>query len=173
MSMGQQQPAPGWAPPPPQQPKKSNVGKIVGFSCLGVAVLGIVIVVVLGLAVGKAVKTAATSTAAPVAGHSMPSATASAAPGAVADIQITSCTVDEFGLAHAALTITNHSSKKSNYTVQVDFIDSSGARTGQGFAATNDLDPAAVAKTEAGDLAQVKDAKITCKVSQVNRYASF
>jgi hypothetical protein len=171
MSMGQQ-PAPGWAPPPPQQ-QKSNVGKIIGFSCLGVAALGLVIVVVAALAVGKAVKTAATSTTSPVAGRTMPSATSSPAPVAAADIQITSCTVDEIGLAHAALTITNHSSKKSNYTVQVDFIDSSGTRIGQGFAATNDLDPAAVAKTEAGDMAQVKDAKITCKVSQVNRYASF
>lgn len=166
-----QQPAPGWAPPPPQ--KKSNVGKIVGFSCLGVAVIGIVIVVALSLAVGKAVKTAATATTSPAAGHTMPSVASSPAPGAADDIQITSCTVDDYGLAHAALTITNHSSKKSNYSVQIDFTDSTGVRVGQGFAATNDLDPAAVAKTEAGDLAQVKDAKITCKVSQVNRYASF
>lgn len=170
MSMGQQ-PAPGWAPPPPQ--KKSNVGKIVGFSCLGVAVVGIVIVMILAVAVGKAVKTTATSTTAPAASHALPSAASTPAPGAAADIQITGCTVDEIGLAHAALTITNHSSKKSNYTVQVDFVDGSGARIGQGFAATNDLDPNAIAKTEAGDLAQVKDAKITCKVSQVNRYASL
>lgn len=30
-----QQPQPGWGTPPPQPPKKSNVGKILGFGCLG------------------------------------------------------------------------------------------------------------------------------------------
>lgn len=44
-----QQPQPGWGPPPPQPPRKSNTGKIIGFSCLGV--IGLVMVLgIIGVA---------------------------------------------------------------------------------------------------------------------------
>lgn len=47
-----QQPQPGWgAPPPPQPPKKSSTGKIVGIGCAGVFAL-FVIIGVIGAAVG-------------------------------------------------------------------------------------------------------------------------
>ncbi|MFD6971595.1 DUF4352 domain-containing protein [Streptomyces sp. NPDC059949] len=47
-----QQPPPGYGyPPPPQAPKKSNAGKIVGFSCLGI--VGFVFLIgVLGVLLG-------------------------------------------------------------------------------------------------------------------------
>ncbi|GAA3855194.1 hypothetical protein [Streptomyces lannensis] len=57
---GQQQPGwagPGapqqmWGAPPPQPPKKSSAGKIIGFGCLGVVALFVVIGIVAALAGG-------------------------------------------------------------------------------------------------------------------------
>lgn len=47
MSQQYPQQQPGWgAPPPPQPPKKTPVGKILGFGCLGVIALVVVIAAV-------------------------------------------------------------------------------------------------------------------------------
>jgi hypothetical protein len=43
--------------------------------------------------------------------------------------------------AGAEITVTNHSSKTSNYIVQVEFVDAKGTRLDEGLAATNDLRP--------------------------------
>ncbi|WP_354644336.1 FxLYD domain-containing protein [Kitasatospora camelliae] len=37
--------------------------------------------------------------------------------------------------------MTNHSGKASNYMVQVEFLEASGTRIGEGIAATNGLAP--------------------------------
>ncbi|MFE5757527.1 hypothetical protein ACFQ7M_19485 [Streptomyces massasporeus] len=40
---------PGWAAPPPQPPKKRSTGKTVGFGCLGVLIVAIIIAIAAAL----------------------------------------------------------------------------------------------------------------------------
>lgn len=171
---------PGWGhPTPPPQPKKS-VGKIVGFSCLGVVGLFVVLGVA-GALLGtddspKAKEPAAQASAPAPAVSSAPAkapASKPAAPtGAKADVKITACELDTtMGWAKAELTITNGSSKKSNYMVSIEFVNASGTRLGEAIAATNNLAPGQAANVTAQGLDQIKD-KITCKVTEVTRYAS-
>ncbi|WP_326722914.1 hypothetical protein OHT59_29465 [Streptomyces sp. NBC_00243] len=46
-------PGSGWGAPPPPQPPKRNTGKIVGFGCLGVLLLFVVLGVIGGLVAGS------------------------------------------------------------------------------------------------------------------------
>lgn len=175
-----QPPQPGWGPPP--APKKSSAGKIIGFGCLGI--VGLVVVLgVAGTLLGN--NTSDKSPKSPVtassAGSTAPSAPAkartstAAAPepkGAEADVKITACEVDSAtNWAKAELTITNHSSKTSNYLVSVEFVNASGTRLGEAFAATNNLAAGQAAEQTAQGLDQITG-KITCKLTKVTRYAS-
>ncbi|MFJ3203763.1 FxLYD domain-containing protein [Streptomyces sp. NPDC086989] len=168
MSQQYAQPTPPQGPPP----KKVGAGKIVGFSCLGIVGL-VVISAVAGLAGSSDPKKEAAPPAAAGVGAA-PSPVAKAAPpgGAEGDVQIKTCEVDpSLGWAKAGLTITNRSSKTSNYMVQVEFVDASGTRLGDALAATNNLAPGQSAQNTAQGLDQIKS-KITCKVTKVTRYAS-
>lgn len=65
MAMGQQPPV--WTPPVPQ-PTKTSPGKIIGFGCLGLVGL-FVLLVITGAALGSGVKTRPTASAANAAAH--------------------------------------------------------------------------------------------------------
>ncbi|MFE7606980.1 FxLYD domain-containing protein [Streptomyces celluloflavus] len=92
--------------------------------------------------------------------------------GGKGDVKIDSCAVDDaMSWPAAKLTITNHSAKKSNYLITVEFVDSKGTRLGTGAAAENDLAPKQKAKATAQGVEKV-DGKISCKVASVTRYAS-
>ncbi|MFB6805437.1 FxLYD domain-containing protein [Streptomyces sp. NPDC056387] len=165
------QPQAGWGTPPQgPPPKKAGAGKIVGLSCLGV--VGLVIVIgIAGAVVGGTPKKETTP---PAAASSQPGAAVKPADsdGANGDAQIKSCEVDsDMGWAKAELTITNRSSKTSNYMIQVEFVDETGTRLGEAIAATNNLAPGQAAQQTAQGLDQIKG-KITCKVTKVTRYAS-
>ncbi|MFJ2723069.1 hypothetical protein [Streptomyces sp. NPDC087437] len=59
------------------------------------------------------------------------------------DVVVTKCSTDEFAkLPQAELMVTNHSSKASNYIIEVEFTDRAGTRKGEGTAALNNLAPA-------------------------------
>lgn len=90
----------------------------------------------------------------------------------VDDISIDSCSLDSFGFAKAELTITNHSSKRSNYLVDLSFIDGNGVKVGDGTAVSSNVDPGQVAKEEAGGTITGSPATVTCKVSSVDRFVS-
>lgn len=171
-----QPPQPGYGYPPPPAPKKS-VGKIVGFSCLGIVGLFVVLGIagaLLGSEDSPKAKEPATQASAPAASApaKAPASKPAAPSGAKADVKITACELDStMGWAKAELTITNGSSKKSNYIVSIEFVDASGTRLGEAVAATNNLAPGQAANVTAQGLDQIKD-KITCKVTEVTRYAS-
>lgn len=170
---GQQQP--GWGGQPPA-PKKSSAGKVIGFSCLGV--VGLVVVLgVVGVALGGSDSGSDTGsdgvlevTAAPSKGAAAPEA---AAPkGAEGDVKITGCEVnDSTGWPKADVLITNRSSKTSNYIVSVEFVDGSGKRLGDAMAASNNVAAGQEVEEDAQSLDKVTG-KVTCKVTEVTRYAS-
>uniref|UniRef100_A0AAU2UWC3 Secreted protein n=1 Tax=Streptomyces sp. NBC_00003 TaxID=2903608 RepID=A0AAU2UWC3_9ACTN len=86
-----------------------------------------------------------------------------------ADVSITSCDVDSAtSFPSAKLEIVNHSSKPSEYFIDVEFVDVSGTRVAEGAAILNHVAPGEKAEDTAGGLAPVSG-KITCKVTSVDR----
>ncbi|MGW6023436.1 FxLYD domain-containing protein [Streptomyces sp. NPDC055099] len=71
----------------------------------------------------------------------------------------------------AEIRITNHSSKVSNYWVDVEFLDAKGERISEGFAATSNLAPDRVANETATGTREATGT-VTCRVTDVTRYAS-
>ncbi|MFF3019266.1 DUF4352 domain-containing protein [Streptomyces sp. NPDC057939] len=123
--MSQQFPPPGQQPPPgygypPQAPKKSSAGKIVGFGCLGI--VGLVVVIgIAGAALsgGEDDGKTATPPAASSAASGQPEAPASAAPEKKAAVEVTakktpfkaSVLAQGDDYTSVSVTVTNNSSK--------------------------------------------------------------
>lgn len=170
---------PQWAPPPPQPPKK-NTGKIVGIGCASIVGL-FVIVGVIGALASSGDKPATVTTSSPAAPASHATSAAPAQPAQTTkapagkptdDVQLSECQADDtLHWPSAKVTITNHTAKSSNYLVQVEFLDASGTRVGQGLAATNNLAAGQSAVLKAQGAGEVTG-QITCKVSDVTRYAA-
>ncbi len=121
------QPHPGYGYPPPPQPKKSNAGKIVGFSCLGivgfVVLLGIIGALIGGEEGGKAAKESAPSAAATSApAKATEPQPSSAAPEKKAAVDVSakktafkkSVLAQDGAYTSVSVTITNNSSKPIN-----------------------------------------------------------
>ncbi|MFI9169044.1 FxLYD domain-containing protein [Streptomyces lincolnensis] len=152
------------------------MGRIAGFGCLGIVlVLGILIAI--GLAVddgageGGRSKDGGSVAEEPVREQDR-DPPAPARGGAVGDVKVTKCAVDPVTEWPAAgLLITNRSSKTSDYTVDVEFLDRSGKRLGDGIGATRKLAPGQQADVTAQGLVRITEA-ITCRVTDVTRYAS-
>jgi hypothetical protein len=88
-----------------------------------------------------------------------------------ADVAISKCSTDEIGLPNVELTITNHSTGRSNYMISVNLLDASGTKVGDGTAVSNNVDPGQVAIEKA--LASSNERTFaTCKVVSVDRFAS-
>lgn len=118
---------PGWGyPPPPQQPKKNSVGKIVGFSCLGivglVVLLGIAGALLGGESSPKAGKEPASQVPAPAASSApakAPETAPSAKPEKKSAVDVVakntkfkkSILADSSEYTSLSVTITNNSSK--------------------------------------------------------------
>lgn len=85
------------------------------------------------------------------------------------DAVISTCTNGVYS-PEVKATITNHTSKRSNYVLEVTLLDSSGNKVGDGFAASNNV--------EAGQTAYVTVAATStgafssCNIASVSRYAA-
>lgn len=120
----------------------------------------------------------ASSPVKPASGASVQASQPAAAPpapdakDAKSDVEIKSCEVDgTLNWPSAGLTITNHSSKSSNYIINIEFVDAGGTRLAEGIAATNNLAAGQAANVKAQGTGEVKG-KISCRVVDVTRYAS-
>jgi hypothetical protein len=88
-----------------------------------------------------------------------------------ADVTITSCSIDSIGDANANLTILNHSSKSSDYIIQVGFFNPAGVRVDDGYGLENDVPSGGAVETTATGFGN-NVAPITCKLVSVDRNAS-
>ncbi|MET9581826.1 FxLYD domain-containing protein [Streptomyces sp. NPDC058232] len=87
-----------------------------------------------------------------------------------ADVKVTKCVVDSLTTWPVAdVEIVNHGDSKATYVVNVEFVDGSGTRLGEGLAATDSLAVGQKAKEQAQGLVKVPG-KVTCRVSKVTRY---
>lgn len=114
-------------------PRRSTARRLLPlWIVLGVLAFGMVACsVVLAVAVGKGA-------------HDAVTAVSSASPGSLfqhpEDVSIDACPADLSGTLDATVTVVNHSSKLSNYSVQISFTSADGAvRYGDGYAIINGL----------------------------------
>lgn len=166
----QRRPSQGSPPPPPppgagptyqqapgyqQQPKRRGRGCL--FTILGVVIAVVVIIIII-------VVVAASSSSKPGSGTS--------SHPAAADVTVTSCSVEPtLNIPQAKGTIVNHSSGTSNYTFTVSFLNSAGTVVAQGVGAENNIAAHQTAAfTSVGD--NQATGPVTCKLADVNRYAS-
>ncbi|MDN3026043.1 hypothetical protein [Streptomyces sp. S.PB5] len=88
------------------------------------------------------------------------------------DVQLVKCGWDKSGrFPQAELAIENHSSKRSSYLIQVEFLNGSGRRTSESTAALDDLAPGRQAKTKAIGPSKAPD-DFSCNVGKVTRQVS-
>jgi hypothetical protein len=87
-----------------------------------------------------------------------------------ADVQLTDCLPTDAGHMASTVTITNHSSKRSNYVVDIVFESPGGSRqlaTRSVF--VNDLEPGQATRQQASTLTAPPE-RFDCRVSEVQRF---
>lgn len=90
-----------------------------------------------------------------------------------ADVALDKCGTTQFGaFPEATLRVTNHSSERSDYMININFLDASGTKIGDGFAMTDNIDPGQSAVTSAAGLGADPKATKTCQIVEVDRFAS-
>ena len=148
-----------YPPQPPAAPKKKHKGLWITLAALGIlAAIGI------GNADGKSTDTPASSSTA-----SRP--TVPDERGPVEDVTMSPFTVDSIGAVTAPMTVTNHSSKASNYIIEFEVLNSAGVKIGDGIASTNNLAPGQTAQLS-GIALSVSGQPDRVKLTRVTRYAS-
>ncbi len=88
-----------------------------------------------------------------------------------ADVELTDCLPTDAGLMASTVKVTNHSSKRSNYVIDIVFESSDGSRQLAARSVfVNDLEPGQATQQEAGTLTSTP-ASFDCRVSQVQRFS--
>ena len=88
-----------------------------------------------------------------------------------ADVELTDCLPTDAGHIASTVRITNHSSKRSNYVVDVVFESSDGSRQlATRSIVVNDLEPGQATQQQAGTLTP-SSTHFECRVSQVQRFS--
>jgi hypothetical protein len=88
-----------------------------------------------------------------------------------ADVELTDCLPSEAGHMASTVRITNHSSKRSNYVVDVVFESFDGSRQLAARSVfVNDLEPGQATQQQAGTLTP-SPARFDCRISQVQRFS--
>jgi hypothetical protein len=88
-----------------------------------------------------------------------------------ADVELTDCLPTDAGHMASTIRITNHSSKRSNYVVDVVFESADGSRQlAARTVSMNDLEPGQTTQQEAGTLTPAPTS-FDCRLSQVQRFS--
>jgi hypothetical protein len=156
----------GWGPAPSPR-RKRHVGRWVGLAVAAV----VVVIFAASLAGGGNSDTAGPST-----GTAAPAADSGVSRGlggkdATADVRIDKGSASvSYGLVTATLTITNHSSKRSDYYVEATLLNAAGENIGTANALVSSVEPSQVAHAELNGSVTGKLHSI--KITQVQRTAS-
>ncbi len=178
-------PPPGWTPDPswPAMPAgwqlwvedgvapKAKRRPVRGcLSIVGGLVVLIVIIVVIVVVAGGSKKTSS-STRSGATGTSSPSTKGLQF---AADVALNSCTQDPTtGWYDAALTVTNHSSKSSTYTIEISLLSADGkTKYDTMLADVEALAPGQASPQKAQSLTSDVPAGAVCKVTSIERFAS-
>jgi hypothetical protein len=89
-----------------------------------------------------------------------------------ADVAITGCSADSLGDLQATVKVTNHSSGRSNYVIGIAFDSKDGkTQLDTTTVLVNNLDPGQ-SSNQTGTTLTTAKGSYTCKVTDVNRFAS-
>lgn len=150
-------PPPGYAPPP--EVKKGMPG------CLKWGLVSLVIVVVLGVGC-----TALLSEGAKEVSKNIDQSLEEQKQDALDDVELVDCTTDDLGFMAATLKVTNDSSERSNYIIDVTFTSPDGAEQyGSGGALVSALAPDQTKQEKASSLEEAPPGEFECKITDVLR----
>lgn len=143
----------------------------------GLAGAGIVLALMAGCGSTSTAKGGSSTSNPPAQGKvtSSPSPTASASIAHSEDVKITSCKAGALGGPSATVVVTNHSSKPSNYIIEISFESADGkTQYGTGNAAVNSLNPGQSSAPQTADALTTTPAPagFACRLSQLTRYAA-
>lgn len=171
---------PGYRWPPPQPPRERHTVRTVLLSVFGGLAGLLVLLLVIGIAAGggddTSPATGNTVTAFPAGDGTTVAPPANTvdrgygANDASADAKITSCRVDTIGLATGTVAITNRSSGRSDYYIEIVFTDAAGTNIGTGYATANTVQGGQRATADLFGTVTGKLAK--CAITTVQRTAS-
>ena len=89
------------------------------------------------------------------------------------DITQVTCDVDDSGDMRAVIHITNHSSERSNYSIDVVFESKDGTeQLDSSFAGVSHLEAGQSATTQSVTFTAPPSTGFSCRVTQIDRYAS-
>ena len=88
------------------------------------------------------------------------------------DVAVTTCHAKDGGRPIASGTIVNHSSKRSDYVIQLEFTDPQGNTVSEGLAPVNGVDSAKRATWKLTGVRSV-NGPVQCVVTRVSRSAVF
>ncbi len=90
-----------------------------------------------------------------------------------ADVEITGCSADTLNQLQATVKVTNHSSGRSNYIIELAFESKDGkTQLDTTTVLVNNLDSGQVTTQKGVTLTDAPKGAYTCKVTDVNRFAS-
>ena len=167
------QPPPAYQPhyaPPPAKRKRT----VPLWATIITGVVAFAIGAAAGSGSKSADKTAATTTPSATTGQTAGATTPPAAPvdrGPTGDVALAKFTVDTIGGVTVPVTVTNHSSKTSNYIIEFEIDDAAGTKIGDGIASTNNLAPGQKAQIDGIGMPST-GTPATVKLTKVTRYAA-
>lgn len=88
------------------------------------------------------------------------------------DVEVVSCAKTVIDTVDVALRVTNHTSKRSNYTMEISLEDTAGTKVGDGYASTNNVEPGQVANVSGVATLSGSPASFKCVLKDVERFAS-
>jgi hypothetical protein len=142
-------------PAPPHAPNRAWVKWVVGIGAL-MLVFAIISLVVLARAIDTA-----------VSNHNRRQAHIQN------DGTIAACDIDELGDLRATVTVTNSSSRRSDYTVDVEFRSGGSTRLWDGTTIISNVDPGREARGVAVTATRTPPESVSCTIRNVSRSESF
>ncbi|MFP5578483.1 MAG: hypothetical protein ACLGIZ_09635 [Acidimicrobiia bacterium] len=118
---------------------------------------------------------ASNATDQPETGDTEPAAEGESAPDVDAegteadDVKVESCAIGEFGTIDMKLAVTNNSSKRSSYFIDVSIDGADGSQIESGLAVVDNLDPGQSTVTDAAIMAEDPGQEFECKIVEVDR----
>lgn len=86
-----------------------------------------------------------------------------------ADVAVESCAVGEFDYVETKLRVTNNSSERSMYFIDVVIEGADGSQIESGFASVDNLEPGQSTVTDVGLMAEAPGQDFTCRIVEVER----
>lgn len=153
------------APAPASEKKKRHLLRWI--------VIGFVAIMIIGAVSGGGDDATSQSTADPASSFDDTEfGSGTAENPATEDVELSTCTGDEYSVK-AGGTITNHSSKASNYSIEVEFVYESGTRFADGLDFQTNIAPGQSSNWEALDMpSSMPTGPFTCRIVEVDRTAA-